>query len=206
MILAMCISSWSCCIASFSSFGFPSSLGAMMKKPLLTFAYLESSLMLFSPAKILFNSPWGAPAVMVTKKDGTMRFCIDYRYLNSVTVKDSFPIPKIDMLLDKLKDAHYFSTLDLRSGFHQIPMDNNSIPLTGFVTPSGAYAFNVMPFGLCNAPSFSTRGKTSYINDMRMKFKEISDQLASLNQVDIDSFRQYQTSLKLYFDTPWECS
>ena len=98
------------------------------------------------------NSPWGSPVVMVRKKDGSHCFCIDYRELNSVTCQDSFPLPRIDDLLDQLGQSHYFSTLDLASGYWQIHVHPESIPKTAFITPQGSFEFRVMPFGLTNAP------------------------------------------------------
>ena len=99
------------------------------------------------------DSPWSAPVVLVRKKDGSTRFCVDYRRLNSVTRKDSYPIPRIDDALDALSGAKYFSTLDLRSGYHKVEMDKTSRQYTVFVTSSDLYEFNVLHFGLCNAPS-----------------------------------------------------
>ena len=103
------------------------------------------------------KSPWASPIVLVQKKDGSHRFCVDYRELNSVTKKDTFPLPRIDDLLDQLGRAKYFSTLDLASGFWQIRVHPDSVEKTAFVVPQGLYEFNVMPFGLCNAPSVSQR-------------------------------------------------
>ncbi|CAF4468437.1 unnamed protein product, partial [Didymodactylos carnosus] len=97
--------------------------------------------------------PWASPVTLVPKKDGTLRFCIDFRKLNEVTVKDTYPIPRIDDTLDALKGAKYFSTLDLSSGFWQVELDEGSKEKTAFVTHEGIFQFNVMPFGLTNAPA-----------------------------------------------------
>ena len=103
------------------------------------------------------NSPWASPVVMVCKRDGTHRFCVDYRELNSVTKDDTFPLHRIDDLLDQLGEARYFSTLDLASGYWQIRMHPDSVEKTAFITPQGLFQFQVMPFGLTNAPSVFQR-------------------------------------------------
>ena len=97
-------------------------------------------------------SPWASPVVMVKKKDGMHRFCIDYRQLNAVTKADTYPLPRIDDLLDQLGQCHYFTALDLASGYWQIRMSPRSREKTAFVTPQGLYEFLVMPVGLTNAP------------------------------------------------------
>ena len=95
--------------------------------------------------------------MLVKKRDGSHRFCVDYRSLNAVTTPDSFPLPRIEDLLDQLGESKYFSTIDLASGFWQIRMHPSSQEKTAFVVPQGLYEFRVMPFGLTNAPGVFQR-------------------------------------------------
>ena len=99
------------------------------------------------------TSPWSSPVVMVKKRDGTWRFCIDYRKLNAVTHQDAYPLPRIDETLDSLAGSTYFTTLDLAAGYWQVGIEECDKEKTAFSTRRGHFEFNVMPFGLTNAPA-----------------------------------------------------
>ena len=112
------------------------------------------------------QSPYTSRVVLVPKKDGTLRFCVDYRRLNRITVKDNMPLPRIADVLDSVGNASWFTSLDLQSGYWQIPMDPEDILKTGFVTKRGTYAFEVMPFGLTNAPATFQRLMNELLYDL----------------------------------------
>jgi hypothetical protein len=100
------------------------------------------------------SSPWGAPIIFVSKKDGTQMSCVHYRALNGVTIKNKYPLPRIDDLFDQLRGACVFAKIDLRSGYHQLKVRECDIPKTAFILWYGLYEFTVMPFGMTNAPAY----------------------------------------------------
>lgn len=142
------------------------------------------------------ESPYSSPVLLVKKKDGSDRMCVDYRALNRITVKDRFPLPLIDDHIDRLGKSKLFTTLDMATGFHQIRLDEESIPLTGFVTPEGHYEYVKMPYGLANAPivfqriisttlrDFIASGKVLvYIDDVLILHDTVDEGLQILKEV-----------------------
>lgn len=128
--------------------------------------------------------PWGAPVLFVKKKDGSMRMCIDYRSLNEVTIKNKYPLPRIDDLFDQMKGARVFSKIDLRSGYHQLKICPKDVPKTAFSTRYGHYEFLVMSFGLTNALAY-------FMNMMNNVFMEYLDKFVV---VFIDDILVYSKS------------
>ncbi|KAH0643755.1 hypothetical protein KY290_033609 [Solanum tuberosum] len=127
------------------------------------------------------NSPWGAPVLFVKKKDGSLRMCIDYRKLNKVTIKNKYPIPRIDDLFHQLQRASHFSNIDLRSSYHQLKVIDSDIPKTTFRTRYGHYEFVVISFGLTNAPA-------TFMDLMNRVFKQYLDLFVIIFIDDISSF------------------
>ncbi|KAH0665271.1 hypothetical protein KY290_027543 [Solanum tuberosum] len=113
-------------------------------------------------------SPWGAPVLFFRNKDGSLRMCIDYWHMHKVTIKNKYPLPRIDDLFDQLQGTSYFSKIDLRSGYHQLKVKEEDIPKMAFRTRYGHYEFLVMSFGLTNAP-------TSFMELMNMVFRQYLD-------------------------------
>ena len=157
-------------------------------------------------------SPWGAPVLLVPKKDGTWRFCVDFRNLNAVTVRDSFPLPRIDDLLHKVGQAQVFSKMDMQSGFHQVPMEELSIETTAFSLPeavegSAHFEWKVMPFGLMNAPSTFQRlisrvlvgcepFTAAYIDDVLVFSKDLDEHKSHLRAV-LECLARHNLRVKL---------
>ena len=141
------------------------------------------------------TSPWASPVVMVRKKDGGWRMCVDYRRLNSITKFDCFPLPRLDEALDAFSRSTLFSSLDLAKANHQVPVKPADVEKTAFITHVGLFEMAKMPFGLCNAPSTYQRLMTSvlldligriclaYLDDVIVFSKRRADQVANLKTV-----------------------
>ncbi|KAJ9531104.1 hypothetical protein QJQ45_000898 [Haematococcus lacustris] len=153
------------------------------------------------------SSPFGAPVLFVEKKDGSLRMCIDYRALNKLTVKDRYPLPRIDDLFDKLAGKKVFSSLDLQSGYHQIRITEADRPKTAFLTPMGQFQFKVLCFGLTNAPATFQRAMNNvfrplinksvlvYIDDILVMSNSAEEHVQHLREV-LELMRQHKLYAK----------
>ena len=112
------------------------------------------------------KSSWASPVVLIKKKDGTVRFCIDYRKLNQATKKDTYLLPRINEIIEAIAKRKYYSTLNMASGYWQIRIRKEDVEKTAFICSEGLYEFVVMPFGLCNAPATYQRMMDEVLNDL----------------------------------------
>lgn len=153
------------------------------------------------------TSNYCSPVLLVTKKNGERRLCIDYRRLNSLTVKDNYPMPRIDDQVNRLQRGRYFTGLDLRSGYYQIPLSESAKHYTAFVTPTGLYEFNRVPFGLTNAPRIFQRYMNTilrpagqyaavYLDDVLLHARTTEEALGQLKNV-FDIFEKEGLTLNL---------
>ena len=154
------------------------------------------------------NSPWASPVVLVQKRDGSTRFCVDYRKVNAVTRKDAYPLPRVDDTLDTLSGAKWFSTLDLISGYWQVEMSPQDREKTAFCTHEGLFEFQTMPFGLCNGPATFQRlmdmvlagmqwkNCLVYLDDVIVLGRTFEEHLANLREV-FQRFREAGLKLKM---------
>ena len=124
------------------------------------------------------TSPWGAPVLFTKKKDKTLRQCFDYRQLNRVTIKNRYPLPRIDYLFDQLRGAQVYSRIDLRTSYHQLRVRETDIPTTAFRTRYGNFEFTMMPFRLTNAPA-------AFMDLMHRVFQPYLDQFVVVFMDDI---------------------
>ena len=138
------------------------------------------------------TSPWGALILFAKKKDKTLRLCIDYRQLNRVTIKNRYPLPRIDDLFDKLKGVRVYSMIDFRTGYHQLRVTEADIPKTTFRTWYGHFEFTVMPIGLTNAP-------TTFMDLMHRVFQPYLDRFVVVFVDDILIYSQYEEEHEDHF-------
>ena len=143
------------------------------------------------------SSPWGAPVLFVRKKDGTMRMCIDYRAINRITKRMSHPLPRIDECLEQLHGAKYYSSIDLKSGYHQIRIRKEDIPKSSFNTRYGSFEWLVLPFGLMNAPPVFQKTMNSVLGDYVDKFAMVYlDDILIYSKTKEDHYRHLRCVLE----------
>ena len=142
------------------------------------------------------QSEWEAPIVVVKKRDGSLRICVDYRRLNSVTSTDAYPMPRTDELIDKLGKAKYITTLDLARGYWQVPMNEDDKDKTAFTTPKGLYQFTVMPFGLCGAPATFQRMMDSVIHGLESSVAVYLDDVVIFSETWTDHIKHIREVLQ----------
>lgn len=157
-------------------------------------------------------SAWASPVVLVRKKDGGVRWCVDYRKVNEATQKDAYPLPKIEECLDTLSGSKLFSTLDLLSGYHQFEVKEKDRPRTALFIKHGLFEYTRMPFGLSNAPSTYQRGMELvlrglqwvtlliFLDDVSITGKTFKEHLNNVGEV-LSRFREFELKLN-----PTKCS
>ena len=153
-------------------------------------------------------SPWSSPVTLAGKKSGNYRFCIDYRKLNNVTKSDAYPLPRIDELLEKYETAKWFTSLDLAAGYHQVEMAEKDKEKTAFICSRGLYEYNVMPFGLKNAPGtfqrlmdkilkeYINKFVVVYIDDIMIYSENFKDHIKHVEEV-LEKMKKANLILKL---------
>ena len=152
------------------------------------------------------NSSFGAPVLLVKKKDSSMRMCIDYRRLNDITIKNNFPLPRIDDLHDRLGNARFFTKLDLHSGYHQIPIRPGDEHKTAFTSRYGTYEFMVMPFGLTNAPATFQTAMTILFTEWLDDFVIVYlDDILIYSQSQSDHIQHARQVMQKLLDHQWVC-
>ena len=152
------------------------------------------------------KSPWASPCLLVPKPNGKVRLCTDFRKLNSVTVKDSFPLPRIDDILDAIGSSKFLTQIDMLKGYYQIPLSDNAKQMSAFITPFGLFQYERLPFGMCNAPATFQRmvnhlihdleGVYGYLDDIVVVSDTWSDHVAKLRKL-FDRFRRFNLTINL---------
>ncbi|GES85362.1 retroviral-like aspartic protease 1 [Rhizophagus clarus] len=164
----------------------------------------ENELKVIRPSK----SPWASPVTLAKKKTGNYRFCVDYRKLNAVTITDAYPLPRIDELLERYRTAKWFTSLDLAAGFHQVEMAEEDKEKTAFICSKGLYEYNVMPFGLKNAPGTFQRLMDEilseyigefvvvYIDDIMIYSKSFEEHMEHLEKFGRDGLKPEEKKIE----------